>query len=168
MTEEEPEYDDYRLSLLASDLTAISLVFLGAVVYDDNEAIGNFGLAGGVATYALGGPILHVAHEQPGRALGSFALRLGLPGAGILIVAGLASSCQSGGEGWCEVGAVVVGGTVMLGGFVTAMIVDDGFLGRAPKAQPKNETRASSFQAGLAPLIDPKKRSVGLSLVGAF
>jgi hypothetical protein len=167
VTEEEPEYDDYRLSLLGSDAAALSLVVLGTLVYDDNEPIGNFGLFGGVATYALGGPIVHFTHEQPGRALGSFALRVGLPGAGVLIIAGLASSCQGGGDGWCEVGAVVVGGTVLLGGFVTAIIVDDGFLGRVPKA-PKNETRASSFQAGLAPLIDPKRRSVGLSLVGGF
>jgi hypothetical protein len=166
---EEPEYDDYRLSLLGSDLTAISLIVVGAVVSDDNDTIGNFALLGGVATYALGGPIIHLVHEQPGRALGSFALRVGLPGAGVLIIAGLASSCQFGGEGGCEVGAVVFGGVVVLGGFVTAMIVDDGFLGKVPKSRAKNETRdANSFQAGLAPLIDPKKKSVGLSLVGAF
>jgi hypothetical protein len=166
---EEPEYDDYRLSLLGSDLTAISLVVVGALVYDDNDAIGNFALLGGFATYALGGPIIHLVHEQPGRALGSLALRVGLPGAGVLIIAGLASSCQSGGDGGCEAGAVLVGGTLFLGGFVTAMIVDDGFLGKVPKSRAKNETRdASSFQAGLAPLIDPKKKSVGLSLVGAF
>ena len=169
VTTEEPEYDDYRLSLLGSDAAALSLLVVGAIVSDDNETIGNFGLVGGVATYALGGPIIHFTHEQPGRALGSFALRVGLPGAGVLIIAGLASSCQSGGDGWCEVGAVVVGGTVLLGGFLTAMIVDDGFLGKAPKSRAKNETRdAQSFQAGLAPLIDPKKKSVGLSLVGAF
>ena len=169
VTAEEPEYDDYRLSLLGSDAAALSLVVVGALVSEDNETLGNIGLVGGVATYALGGPILHLTHEQPGRAMGSFALRVGLPGVGILLFAGMAASCDEGdAEGYCVLAAAVFGGMIMIGGVVTAMIVDDGFLGRVPKAQPKKDTGASSFQAGLAPFIDPKKRSVGLSLVGAF
>ena len=169
VTADETEYDDYRLSLLASDAVAISLVVAGGVAYDDDKTLGNLGLLGGTATYALAAPILHLVHEQPGRALGSFALRVGLPTVGVLIFAGLAVPCQDEGEGegWCAYGAAIVGGTVMLGGVATAMIIDDVFLGRAPKA-PKNESGGSSLRAGFAPSVDPKRRSLGLSIFGVF
>jgi hypothetical protein len=169
-TAEQPEYDDYRLSLVGNDAAAISMLVLAAVLADDNRVVANWSLAGSAATFALGGPIIHLVHEQPGRALGSFGLRVGLPVTGIALGVGMILSCGAGeGSEWCALAGAMIGGTIMLGGVVTAMIVDDGFLGRAPKPRPKDASRAtSSFQASLAPLIDPKKRSLGLSLIGAF
>jgi len=159
-------YDDYRLTLLACDGAAVSMVILGAVLYDadDSGAAGTLSFLGGAATYVLGGPIVHFAHEQPGRGFGSLALRLGLPTVGVLIGFGLAGNCES----ECY-GRAIVGGVAMFGGVIAASIIDDGFLGKVPKAPAKQATSgASTFRARFAPIIDPKRHALGLSLLGAF
>jgi hypothetical protein len=167
----EPEYDDYRLTLLLSDLSAVSLL-IGTAAVSENETIATGFVVAGLGTYALGGPIIHFAHRQPGRGFTSLGLRVGLPGAGILIGVGLAASCAGeSGEtaGWCVVGAVIFGGVVAVGGALTAMIIDDSILGRAPKNPPRDTARrTSTFRAGLAPLFDPRKKALGISLVGDF
>jgi hypothetical protein len=163
-----PEYDDYRLTLLLSDATAVSIL-IGTAAVSENETIATGFVVAGLGTYALGGPVIHFVHEQPGRAFGSFGLRVGLPAVGISMGVGLALSCSSGeGEGWCQLAAVLFGGVIAIGGAVTAMIIDDSILGRAPKKPPKNEAHRSSFRLGLAPLIDPNKKALGMSLVGGF
>jgi hypothetical protein len=166
---EELEYDDYRLTLLANDAAAISLVITGAIL-EDNDTVTTALVAAGVGAYALGGPIIHLVHQQNARALQSFGLRVGLPGAGLLLATGMALSCgDAEGSEWCVYGAVVIGGVAAIGGILAAIIVDDAILGKAPKRQAsKPAARPRSFQAGLAPLVDPKKGTVGLSLVGAF
>jgi hypothetical protein len=163
-----PEYDDYRLTLLLSDLTAVSLL-IGTAAVSDNETIATGFVVAGLGTYALGGPIIHFAHKQPTRGFGSFGLRVGLPLVGISIGVGLAAGCGSGeGSEWCAVGAIIFGGVIAGGGALTAMIVDDSILGKAPKNPKKDEAARSSFRLGLAPIFDPKKRTLGMSLVGGF
>ena len=164
----EQEYDDYRLTLVLSDATAISLL-LGTAAVSENETISTGFVLAGLGTYALGGPIIHFAHDQPARGFTSLGLRVGLPGAGVLVGAGLLMGCPPNDEGWCAVGAVIFGGVIAVGGALTAMIIDDSMLGRAPKNPPKDQVRrTTAFRAGLAPLFDPKKRALGLSLVGDF
>ena len=163
-----PEYDDYRLTLLFSDLTAVSLL-IGTAAVSDNETIATGFVAAGLGTYALGGPIIHFVHKQPGRGFTSLGLRVGLPLVGISLGIGLAAACGSGeGAEWCAVGAVLFGGVIAVGGAVTAMIIDDSILGKAPKNPKKDQATRSSFRLGLAPLFDPSKRTLGMSLVGGF
>jgi hypothetical protein len=163
-----PEYDDYRLTLLLSDASAVALL-LGTAAVSENETIATGFVVAGLGTYALGGPIIHLVHEQPGRALGSFGLRVGLPAVGISMGVGLALGCGSGeGSEWCALAAILFGGVMAIGGAVTAMIIDDSMLGRAPKKPPKNEAYRSSVRLGLAPLFDPNKKTLGMSLVGGF
>jgi hypothetical protein len=161
-SEADPEldYDDYRLTMVAVDATAVALVAAG--VYLDHEDVTPALALVGVGTYVLGGPIIHLAHEQSGRALGSIGLRVGLPATGLLVGGALAASCGGASE-WCLVGAVLFGGVIGLGGVLAAIIVDDAVLGRAPKPATKSAARVA-----LTPLLDPKRRAAGLSLVGAF
>jgi hypothetical protein len=163
-----PEYDDYRLTLLLSDATAISLL-LGTAAVSENEAIATGFVVAGLGTYALGGPIIHFAHQQPARGFTSLGLRVGLPGAGILVGTGLLLGCPPNDEGWCAVGAVIFGGVIAVGGALTAMIIDDSMLGRAPRNPPKDTARrTNTFRAGFASLFDPRKKALGVSLVGDF
>jgi hypothetical protein len=161
----EVEYDDYRLSLVAVDASAVTLIVSGAIL-GVPPTVSTVFFFGGVGTYALGGPIVHLVHEQNGRALGSFALRVGLPAVGIGAFAGLGVSCGEGGELGACLGAVLLGGVLTVGGVLAAMIVDDAVLGKAPKARKAPSAR--TFSTGVAPLFDPKEKRVGLSLVGAF
>jgi len=154
-------YDDYRLTLVGLDAAAIALV-LGAAAAQDDPLIGMLALSG-VGTYALGAPIVHLAHGQPGRSLLSVALRVGVPGLGIAIMTTSVDSCAS-----CAGGAVF-GGMVVLGGIVTAIIVDDAYLGKVPKPVPQTERRStSSLRFGVTPIVGPKAKTLGLSLLGSF
>ena len=148
-------YDDYRLTLVALDAAALVMV-LGAAAAE-NELLA----VGGVGTYALGAPVVHLAHGQPGRSLISLTLRVGVPALGIAIMTTSLASCES-----CAGGAIF-GGVVVLGGIVTAIIVDDAFLGNVPKPLPQTERR-SSLRIGVSPIIEPKAKPLGLSLLGAF
>jgi hypothetical protein len=164
-TVEEPEYDDYRLSLLAGDAAAVSLVVAGLIVNDSDESTGPLIIIGGAATYVLSGPVIHLAHGQLGRSFGSLALRVGLPVFGAAVGIGMVGSCS----GDACIGAALVGGMFMIGGVVAASVIDDGFLGKVPKARPKSEAGdTSSFRARLAPFVAPKQRALGLSLVGTL
>ena len=163
-----PQYDDYRLTLMFSDAAAISLL-IGTAAVSENETIATGFVVAGLGTYALGGPIIHFVHKQPARGFGSFGLRVGLPLVGISMGVGLAAGCGSGdGSEWCAVGAIIFGGVIAVGGALTAMIVDDSILGRAPRNPRKDEARRSSLRLGLAPLFDPSKKTLGMSLMGGF
>jgi len=78
---EPPRTEWYGWQILASDATTLvtSTLLLGSL---RNENYGLVNLYGG---FVLGGPIVHGVHGNPGRALGSLALRVVLPTAGGLI-----------------------------------------------------------------------------------
>lgn len=175
------EYDDYRLTLLAVDAASVSLLVLGGLA-SENEGVATAFVVSGLAGYALGAPIVHFERHQTGRAVGSFALRVGLPTPGILIAASGAASCENDAadssdtdeyeddSGWCAVAAVAFGGFLAVGGALTAMIIDDSVLGKAPKPWRPNEKArgGSTFRLGVVPLVEPRRKTAGLSLVGAF
>lgn len=73
-----PETRWYGWQTLAVDALAIPVAFLKPEV--------------GIGTYALGPPIVHWAHGNPGRGAGSLAIRVGVPA-----LLGLAAASSSGG-----------------------------------------------------------------------
>lgn len=75
---ERPRRAWYGWQTLTTDAMAMAMV-LGASESRDGKEIAYLGLA----TYTFGGPIVHLAHGNPGRAAGSLALR-SLPGVLIL------------------------------------------------------------------------------------
>jgi hypothetical protein len=137
-----PPTDDgeksYWYQTLGADILAFGLL-VGAAKADSSKGEGVAKLAVGV--YLLGAPTIHVAHDRPGHALGSLALRAGLPLVGGLIGAALEPKrhCD---DSFDECDGDGVGGPALLGfmtGAVAAIIVDSTVLsdGRAPKARPQ-------------------------------
>jgi hypothetical protein len=79
---------------------------------------GNYLMGTGIAGYALGGPIVHFGHKNPGRGMASFALRVPMP---ILLAAGtVAVVCKGGGGDFC--GLVAVPGALL--GMAVAITID--------------------------------------------
>ncbi|MBI2390463.1 MAG: hypothetical protein HYV09_12815 [Deltaproteobacteria bacterium] len=121
----------YGWQNLAIDGAAVTLLYVaGNASGRDNDSFGY----GAVATYALGGPIIHLAHGNPGTALGSLALRVGAPVGGAML--GCAADADSSELG-CLGGAVVG----FLLGYGTAVAVDAAALAyeehEAPRAWSK-------------------------------
>jgi hypothetical protein len=118
----------YRLEVVAVDASAVAMLAIG----HDSTAV--VGLA--IATYALGSPILHLVHHRPGNAVGSFALRVGLPLAG----AALGYALTSGGPSSSDIPAGAGGGLIgLIGGVIAASAIDIGALAKdetAPRVAP--------------------------------
>jgi hypothetical protein len=79
-----------------------------------------------LGAYALGGPVVHLAHGRSSTALGSVALRLALPAIGALVGSSL-ENCENDS---CTGGVPTVYGG--LAGAVPAMVLDSALLARAP------------------------------------
>lgn len=112
------ETHSYGLQILGVDAAVIA----GASLTKSSEV--------GVGGYLLGGPLVHLAHGHAGRALGSAALRAGLPLGGALIGSAIGESrCDSetDPELFCGLGEVAAGFIV---GVATASIVDAAVLAR--------------------------------------
>lgn len=164
----EPEYDDYRMALLAIDVVAVSATVAGLLMSENGrEDTGGYLIVGGLGAYAFGSPIVHLAHGQPKRSIWSLGLRVGVPIIGFLIGYSAATQCGAN-DAVCYTG-LIFGGSLLFGGPVAAMILDDGFIGKVPKARPVEKAlHTPSFELGMSPIIDPDKGTLGLSLVGAF
>jgi hypothetical protein len=78
---------------------------------------------GALGTYLLGAPVTHFAHDNPGRGLGSLALRAGLPFA-FGAIGATSEDCS--GDDFCGLGGAVLGGLL---GIATAITVDAAVLG---------------------------------------
>jgi hypothetical protein len=112
----------YGWQTLTTDAAAIALLVgtFAVTESDDTSIIGPLPTTTytlGVLSYALGGPIIHFAHKNPGRGFGSFALRVLVPIAVIALSAGIA--CQGGGD-FCGLIAVPFGGAAI----ISAIVVD--------------------------------------------
>jgi hypothetical protein len=114
----------YGWQTLTTDGASVVLLLAAAATADSGRATGALG-ALSLGGYLLGGPVVHLVHDNPGRALGSFALRGGLP-----IVLGAVGvqleDCEDG-EFFCGVGGAVIGGLL---GIVGAIVIDASVLAR--------------------------------------
>ena len=96
----------------------------------------------GLATYVLGGPIVHLAHGHAGKFGLDLGIRLGAPIVGMGL--GMATVCAGGG---CK-GGLTGTYTALAGGFIgvatgvlTAIIVDAAAIAREPGAPPSEAPR---------------------------
>src|SRR5688572_4665346 len=150
----------YGEQILAVDGIALGLLIVGAGTH---PAVG----VTGAAMYGLGGPIVHLAHDQPYHAAGSLGLRIGAPlaggalglGAGLLLSDGSYNS------------VFVVAGTTLLGfaaGYVAAVTVDAAALAREPVAlEPtKRAAKRNATRPSIAPAVDPRADRLTLGVVG--
>jgi hypothetical protein len=153
VVETEVVEERYGWQIAAVDGASVALaIAMAAAEYDD--------VAGQVfiGTWSLGAPAVHVAHGNPGRAVVSLGLHVGLPRAGAAI--GAASATCTEGEWFCGLGEAAVG--FLLGG-ITATAVDAGLLAveRRTIERPRR-----GFQA--APTASAGNGSYSLGLIGRF
>lgn len=113
----------------------------------------------GLALYALAGPMIHGAHEQAGRAMGSLALRLGLPVLSAWTWGWYAHSGCAPHDDDCETDGAVAIGLVL--GFATAMVLDATVLAHA--AKPRRTASATWM-----PQVTATPQRVALGVLGRF
>jgi hypothetical protein len=142
---------DYRYQLLATDAASIGLM----LSFNKTAAT-----AGGVG-YLLGAPIIHGAHDEGGRALASFGIRLGGPVAGFLLTAALltAHECNPDRDDGCDNSGdipLLVLGTIV--GAAAAVVIDDVLI-----AKPRTITRQVGLSLAPTVMVDRDRRtSIGI------
>lgn len=145
----ESEVVDYRWQIAIADAASIALVFSQS---RPGATIGAF-------VYLLGGPVIHGANGEGGRTAASLALRLGMPLAGALAGAKLASSRSScsADDIDCDSGELA-GGLLGFGvGVLGAMILDSALIAR-PHVVHKEPQRTWVPQF----TVTPHQKTVGL------
>jgi hypothetical protein len=175
-----PQHLDYRLQLVLADLGALSLMLASGPVDGGLEEPLE---VAGLGVYAFGGAAIHLVHGQPIRALASTGMRVGFPLIGALPGLLLYSTCDRGGpsdpdtdeENGADLGCIIVGGLLAVvggtTGYLTAIVVDDAILGKVPLHQVnKKQTQGgrARMRVSAGPLVDPRKKVLGLSLRGSF
>jgi hypothetical protein len=121
----------YGWQTLTLDGAALLMTTFGASNNRDASAL----LWAALGTYALGGPLVHAAHEAPGKAGASLLLRVGAP-----IVLGYAGYAASSKGSWDD--GVILTSFGVLAGLATAITVDAAVLAREkvePPAVPASE-----------------------------
>jgi hypothetical protein len=109
-----------------TDGISLASAIVGGLVEPRGEPL--FWLAGG--GYLLAAPIVHVAHGNPGRAVASLGLRVGLPVA-FFGVGALVEDCQ--GREFCGLASLVIGVPL---GMATAIALDAAVLARDTVERP--------------------------------
>lgn len=148
----------YGWQTLASDGASV-LVLVAAVESHDSSLLAPLSVVG----YAIGAPGVHLYNHRPWKALGSLALRIGLPATGLAM--GMSSAkCPppTGDYGNCGEYDAIVG---LGAGLLAASLIDASVL--AWKREGPAETE-SATQLGLVPILSPDGKRGELRLVGTF
>lgn len=151
---DQPLVESYRAQVVAADALA-SLASLAAA-HTHTPGVGVIGLA----TYVLGAPLVHLAHGRGTRALGSVALRVGLPLATVGVIAATRHPDCSASADVCDdadLGALMIG---LAGSLVAASVIDAVFLAEGDEPPP-----ARSWAPTLAPTTSG---GLTLGVGGAF
>src|SRR5262245_18559542 len=155
-----PETRWYGWQTLTADVLAVTLTMVLATRVDQHNGTAVIGsVVLGASAFVLGGPLVHAFHGHRTKAVGSLALRLGVPLAGMAIAAGLAGPCgqyEYDHEG-CRIGSVAAGSIM---GVAIAMIVDAAALGREQVTAPPPNRPSVGFI--------PMQGGGGLSFGGRF
>jgi hypothetical protein len=116
----------YGWQSLSTDGAALLLLIAASASSDLKSDVSSVLGYSSLGVYLLGGPVTHFAHDNPGRGLGSLALRAGLPIAFGTI--GYYGEDCSGGDDYdlCGIVGALLGGVL---GIATAVTVDAAVLG---------------------------------------
>jgi hypothetical protein len=143
----------YGSQTLATDAAAFALLVSAAIaVAQKNDMAGEALVYTSLGSYVVGGPIVHAAHGNWGRAFGSFGLRVAAPILGAFLGAAL-ENC-SGGD-FCGVAGGVVGFAVGAG---TAIALDAAVIAR----------ESVSVGPAVTPVVVTGKDGTWLGLSGRF
>ncbi len=112
-TKRHPEW--YGWQTLIADAPSVTAFIAGVSMLDDGNPSGSTLAWAGALSYELAPAIIHFAHGNPGRGFGSLGMRFGMPLAGAIIGATVASNCNT---NLCEVGGLGVGVMLGMGGAI--------------------------------------------------
>jgi len=153
-----PERVWYGWQVLIVDLAALS----AAIAADRTHSFPLGGVA--VFSYGLVSPLMH-ARSGGWRALGSLALRVGLPLAGMLATSDM--SCGGNhsdpGDGSCSDGS-----SGALVGVVAAVLLDDLFAFTDVRPAPLPAQRPATRASSLTPTLTFNRGTSGFGLAGTF
>ncbi len=139
---------------------------VGMLLANHDDRLGAAAVATGMAGYAFGGPIVHIAHKNYVIGLASFGLRVTLPPLGVLVgyylERGLVD-CTPGDFSFCGLGGAVIGGLV---GTASAIGLDAGLL--AYETEGKSDRARGLAQDSLSLLPHVSPQGGGLWLNGTF
>jgi hypothetical protein len=141
----------YGWQTLTADGFALTCAFTSAAV---GPAVG----AVAIATYVLGGPIVHASHGRWGAAAGSLALRVGLPVTFALIGHELDQCKASDDSDVCGAGGPALGLVLGIG---AAIAVDSAVLAREEVRAPPEA--ASTLRLTPIVAIDSKRAFLGVA-----
>jgi hypothetical protein len=147
----------YRWQIAVADASSLALLF----------TVTDRGALGGGLLYLLGGPVIHLAHGEAGRAVGSLGLRVALPIAGAFVGGALwwngqDARCKNGDPDFCSDDEFNVGALYGLGlGFLGAMVIDTAVLAR-PVPVRKDAGATWAPQLAVAP------GHLGVGVIGRF
>lgn len=163
-TKHEPEQTWYGAQTLATDGAAIALALAAGASSRSTDVMGGL-FYGSLATYALGGPIVHIAHGRGRIAAADLVVRVTSPVAAAVVgyaigsAAAPATSCE--GDGPC--GGGIVGGILGLGaGFLAASIVDAAVFAYEPATRD-----ASAIRIVPSVTVVPQGREGAFGTLGA-
>ena len=157
----------YRLQTVAVDASSLAL-FMGGQ-YEDSGGRNGQAAAGlmlsALGGYLLGGPLVHAAHHDGGRAIGDFFLRAALPALGAVI--GYATLNCHGVESPCGVERTATGFVV---GAAVASVIDVALLSGSSSAPPSPEQAPSRARASwtLAPSVAASSTVALVGVGGQF
>jgi hypothetical protein len=106
--------------------------------------------------YEFAPGIVHFAHRNPGRALGSFGMRFGMPLAGAFIGASLASGCDG---NQCEASGVAAGVLLGIGGAIAIDAAVFAYDDRQPALSGRSRWR---------PLVSVSRRQAWVGVGGTL
>jgi len=155
--EQSPEQRWYGYQTLLADGGALAIAIAAAATNDRSTGQGI--LVAAAAAYAIGGPIVHLAHARGGASLASLGVRVGAPLAGALLGMGLAALAPD------DDGDEYVIGTALglLGGVAGAVALDATLLAWEPEA-----AAASRLAGGWRPALLLARGRLQLGLVDVF
>ncbi len=114
-----------------------------------------------VPVYVLGGPVIHWAHGNGWRGVGSLSLRVGAP---VVFAAALVSTCDGGGEYGC-LGEAILG---VVFGVVTAVAVDAAVLARDTVVVEEDDVSFTVGPARVTPAVSFTDSQGKVLLAGTF
>lgn len=140
------ETEHYGLQSAAFDVASLGIA--AAALSTNSEGLGYVSLG----TYLVGSPIVHLAHGEPLRALGSLGLRAAVPTISGFVAVGISGEKGLGGLFPAAIGVGI--------GAAVAMVIDDVLLAQ-------HEVRPEPTIA-FSPGFDPFKKEATLNLSGTF
>jgi hypothetical protein len=155
----------YRGQVIAADALAYGQIVTSMITEGPNGAdtvLSDIARTGGIGTFLLGAPIVHVAHGNYGRAGASLGIRVLLPLVGASVGASLAT-CKP--DDWfCGINEATTG---MFVGALAASVVDVAFMSGATN-EPTTERPRPATGLTLAPQVVATPNLAMLGLGGRF